>query len=56
MLLSGLTQHSMTPLLHYSNFSFNHSIRSRYDVGWNGDTDLVCGLEIDREIKLGRLH
>ena len=29
MLLSGLTQHSMIPLLHYSVFSSDHLVRLR---------------------------
>jgi hypothetical protein len=34
--------------------SLDHAIRSRQDVGWNGEADLLCGFEIDHQLEFGR--
>ena len=44
MLLNALFQHSMTPLLHHSVFSFDHLVRSRQQVGRNRQANLFRGL------------
>jgi hypothetical protein len=52
MLSIELFQHSMTPLLHHSMFSFNHPIRPRQNVGRNRQADLLSGLEVHDQLKL----
>src|ERR1051325_6837378 len=32
-------------------FSSDHPVRSRQDVGWNGEADLLCGFEIDHQLE-----
>src|SRR5215471_13915060 len=36
-------------------FSLNHLIRPRQHVGRNRKADLLCGLEVDDQLELGRL-
>src|SRR3989304_10111289 len=45
-------------LLSFAPFSllFNHLHRAVEHFGRDGDADLACGLEIDGQIELGRLH
>ena len=35
--------------------SLDHSIRSRQNIRWNGQTDLLGGFQIDHELELGWL-
>ena len=35
---------------------FDHSIGTRRQAGWDVNSDLSCGFQIDDELKLGRLQ
>ena len=38
-----------------SVFLLDHPIRSGQHIRWNRETDLLCGFEIDHQLKLRRL-
>ena len=54
MLLIGMYQHSMTPLLHHSMSSYD-LIRPCEHVRRYCQADLLCRFEIDDELELRRL-
>ena len=52
MLLTALFQHSMTPLLHHSMFSFDHPVRPVQHRRRNRQADPLRRLEVDDELEL----
>ena len=55
MLLTALFQHSMTPLLHYSMFSFDDPVRLVQHGLRNRQADLLGCVQIDHQLELRRL-
>src|SRR6476620_8555256 len=52
MLLSGVTQHSMTPPLHHSMSSSDHPVCSRQHIRRNCEANLLGSFQVDDHFKI----